>query len=196
VTAYKLLLYPQDPDCAPVDTAALADALQAIGFIGAPVAVADGVFYPTGDRFLQLVTFLGCSPAIEVDPPADPAALEPARASGAFCHVYLASDTQLAFRADPRTPPPRCPACRQAFAAWQARIARWRKDPATLDWTCPACGHRGRLTELRFRKSGGFARTWVEVRGIHPAEAVPGEALLNRLYTLSGCRWQYSYLQE
>lgn len=194
--AYKLLLYPRDPDRAPLDITVLAGALREIGFIGTPVAVADGEFHPTGERFLQLVSFLGCSPAIELEPPADPAMLEDARERGAFCHVYLVSTPSLTFRADARTTPPRCPACGRADPDWHARIAAWRDDPAALAWTCPACGHHGQLTDLRFRKSAGFARTWVEIRGIHPAEAVPDPALLARLEDLAGCAWQYCYLQE
>jgi Zn ribbon nucleic-acid-binding protein len=196
VAAYKLLLYPQDPDCAPVDPAVLADDLQDIGFIAAPVTVPDGVFYPAGAQFLQLLSFLGCSPAIELDPPADPAALAAARASGSFCHVYLSSRGRLQLRADPRTPAPRCPACRQPEKDWRLHINAWRENPAMTAWTCRNCGYSGRLTDLQFRKTAAFSRTWVEVRGIYPSEAVPGDALLARLRTLSGCQWQYSYLQE
>ncbi|MGB5541082.1 MAG: hypothetical protein WBO37_13400 [Gammaproteobacteria bacterium] len=196
MAAYKLLLHPQDPDCAPVDPAVLADALQDIGFIAAPVTVPDGMFYPAGEQFLRLLSFVGCSPAIELDPPADPAALEAARASGSFCHVYLSSSARPRFRADPRTHAPRCPVCRQPDRDWHRHLAAWREDPAMIEWTCSSCGHTGRLTGLQFRKSAAFSCTWVEVRGIHPSEAVPDEALLTRLRQLTACRWQYIYLQE
>ncbi|MEZ5542565.1 MAG: hypothetical protein R3F42_11045 [Pseudomonadota bacterium] len=196
VTAYKLLLYPHAPDSAPVATATLAAALQAIGFIAGAVAVPDGVFYPAGERFLQLLVFLGCSPAIELEPPADPAALAAARASGAFCHVYLTAATTLQFRADRRAPAPRCPACRQPEADWRALVERWRHDPAASAWTCRSCRHRGRLSDLHFRKTAAFSRTWVEVRGIHPAEAVPTGDLLACLQDCGGGHWQYGYLQE
>ncbi len=196
MAAYKLLLYPQDPYCAPVELARLDDALQEIGFIAAPVATRDGVFYPTGTRFLQLLSFLGCAPAIELDPPTDPAALETARTSGSFCHVYLSCSDQLQFRADPGTPAPRCPACRQPDTDWRPQVAAWQGNPVLDEWTCQRCGFSGRLTDLQFRKSAGFSCTWVEVRGIYPSEAVPGEALLTRLRQLSGCNWLTIYLKE
>ncbi|MGB5475265.1 MAG: hypothetical protein WBQ78_17550, partial [Gammaproteobacteria bacterium] len=93
-------------------------------------------------------------------------------------------------------PAPRCPACRQPDRDWDRHLAAWRKDPAIIEWTCSRCGHAGRLTDLQFRKSAAFSCTWVEVRGIHPSEAVPDEALLTRLRQLTACRWQYIYLQE
>ncbi len=196
MAAHKLLLHPQDPACAPVDPVTLAASLQAIGFIGAPVTVADGVFYPVGARFLQLLTFLGCSPAIELAPPADAAALETACTRGSFCHVYLSCTAQLQFRADPHTPVPRCPACRQPDADWRTPLVAWQKNPAMIEWTCSSCGYPGRLTDLAFRRSAGFARTWIEVRGVYPSEAVPGEPLLEHLRTVSGCQWRYIYLRE
>jgi len=196
VTAYKLLMLPQDPDCRPVDPAALAGALREIGFIGAPVTAPEGEYYPAGEHFLQLLSFLGCSPAIELTPPGDAGTLETARAKGSFCHVYLSSTGKLRFRADPRTPDPRCPACRQPDPDWRIRLASWRENPANSVWTCPACNYMGRLTDLVFRKSAGFAGSWVEVRGIYPSEAVPGEALLECLRAVSGCRWRSIYLQE
>jgi hypothetical protein len=196
MAAYKLLLHPQDPDCAPVDPVMLAAALQSIGFIGAPVTAADGEFYPAGAQFLQQLTFLGCSPAIELDPPSDDAALKTACITGSFCHVYLSCTERLQFRADPHTPVPRCPACRQPDADWRTPLAAWQNNPAMIEWTCNSCGFTGRLTELAFRRSAGFARTWIEVRGIYPSEAVPGDALLDHLRTLSGCQWRYIYLRE
>lgn len=196
MSAYKLLLHPADPDCTPPAATTLAAGLQAIGFIAAPVAVADGVFYPTGANFLQLVSFLGCSPAIELEPPADPAALATARERGSFVHVYIDSGPRLRLRAANGAPPPRCPACRQPVADWHAAVSAWREDPAALAWTCRHCGHAARLTDLQFRRTAAFARAWVEVRGIYPSEAVPNDALLARLRELAGCDWRYLYLQE
>lgn len=196
MTAHKLLLHPQDPACAPLETVLLAGALREIGFIAAPVPVADTVFYPAGAQFLHLLSFLGCSPAIELDPPAEASALETARMNGSFCHVYLSCTDTLRFRADPRTAAPRCPACRRLEHDWRERIAAWQIHPPGIEWTCNGCGFNGRLTDLVFRKTAAFARSWVEVRGIYPSEAVPAGALLERLQAFSGCRWQYIYLQE
>jgi hypothetical protein len=170
--------------------------LQAIGLIGLPREVNKRTFYPTGDRFLQLVSFLGCSPHIELDPPADPARLAADSAAGKFCHVYLTRSETLQFRSDPRTPTPRCPHCRAEVPDWQSLIQSWQRNPANGDWHCPHCGATGPITGLSFRKSAGFGRIFLEIIGIYPSEAVPSDALLNTLEALTHGRWSALYLHD
>jgi hypothetical protein len=196
VAAYKLILLPADPLCPPVNCEQLAGELQAIGLIGAPVALADDVFYPTGDNFLQLVSFLGCSPTIELDPPADLTTLVSASATGKFCHLFLDCTASLAFRADSQCPPPRCPECRQPVVDWQTAIEAWKQNTARSDWICANCGFTGQLTGLQFRKAAGFGRTFIEIRGIYPSEAVPTEALLGTLQRLTNKPWKTIYIKE
>lgn len=195
MSAYKLLLHPKDPDCH-VTEASLADSLQDLGLIGAPVRLTGKTFYPTGEHFLQLVTFMGCSPAIELDPPDNPALLEAASASGSFCHVFLNSAGKAWFRADESTPAPPCTHCRTPLTDWPALRTAWLKHPADAHWTCSACGASGEASGLLFRKTGGVARSWVEIRGVYPSEAIPGSALMDCLRKLAGCDWKTIYLQE
>ena len=196
MAAHKLILLPSDPDCPAVSTERLATELQAIGLIGPPRQLHNDSFYPTGEHFLQLITFLGCSPMIELEPPSDPVRLASDSASGKFCHVFLSSSETLRFRADPRTPAPRCPACRAPLSDWPSRLQAWQTDPVNNGWHCQQCGHKGKITTLGFRKSAGFGHSFVEIRGIYPSEAVPGEALLNTLKSITGGNWSTLYLQE
>jgi hypothetical protein len=196
VAAHKLLLLPADPSAPAIGLDRLAQRLLCIGLIGRPVPLHGAHFYPTGDRFLQLVTFLGCAPTIELDPPADPAELDIASREGRFCHVFLTETGHLQFRADSQTRTAHCPQCRKPQAEWPAIIRAWQQDPEQGTWQCAACGHTGRPTELQFRKTAGFGKTWVEIRGIHPAEAVPGDALLATLRALTGCNWNTLYIRE
>jgi hypothetical protein len=144
--APKLLLHPADPGTAAVPEDRLAQELQAIGLIAGRKSLENAVFYPVGEHFLQLVTFLGCSPAIELDPPDDPQELESASATGRFCHIFIDTGERLRFRGDSQT--------------------------------------------------AGFSRTFLEIRGIYPAEAVPGPALLETLAALTGNSWTSIYLRE
>ena len=196
MAAHKLILLPADPDCTPVTSTALADSLQSIGLLGAASDINGATYYPTGDHFLQLITFLGCSPMIELEPPADHEMLADASREGRFCHVFLECSDTLRFRCDPRTPPPRCPQCRAPLADWPTILQAWRDDPANDHCHCPQCNASARITELGFRKTAGFGRTFVEIRGIHPSEAVPVEALLNTLKTLTHCAWSTIYIKE
>jgi hypothetical protein len=193
--AHKLLLHPQDARFH-VPPERLATHLQAIGLIGPPRALGTDRFYPAGEHFLQLITFLGCSPAIELEPPGDPEQLAGASASGTFCHVFLECGTQPRFRHDPRSAPPRCPGCREPFPNWSELCASARNDPVHSMWTCPACRQSGEFSRLPFRKNAAIASCWLEIRGIYPSEAIAGAALLQSLHTLGGGNWQTVYLQE
>lgn len=196
MAAHKLILLPADPACPPVSTRLLAEKLQAIGLIGPPREVHHNTFYPTGDHFLQLITFLGCSPTIELVPPTDTVKLATDSAAGKFCHVFLSSTAALQFRSDTRTRAPRCPECQAPVAAWQALLQAWQHNPENGDWHCAQCAYTGPVTALGFRKSAGFGRTFVEIRGIHPSEAVPAETLLKTLKSLTMGDWRTLYLKE
>jgi hypothetical protein len=197
LAVHKLVLYPSRIRSPAVGNETLVARLRATGLIDAPVCEDPSKGYCAGKRFLQLVTFLGCSPAIELDPPADPAECERARTSGSLCHVRLAPAEQLLrFRADSGLAMPRCPRCRQSEPGWPEILSQWRADPRQNRWACRNCGYRGRLYDLNFRRRGAFGRTFIDICGIHPAEAVPGESLLETLGELSGCGWNYMYLHD
>ena len=138
--ADKLILMPADPQVGLEDCHELVSRLQDIGLIGERRTCGSGPFYPTGDRFLQLVSFLGCSPHIELDPPQDHACLDTAVTDGRFCHITVECGHGLRFRADAQTRPPRCSHCGQVEPEWQTCIDRWRDDPGATQWTCSGCG--------------------------------------------------------
>lgn len=194
--APKLLLHPASPDTPAIAEDRLAQALQAIGLIGERQPLGEAGFYPVGEQFLQLVTFLGCSPAIRLDPPGDPRELEEASTAGCFCHVYISTGEQLTFRGDSQTQAPRCPRCRSPAPRWKSALQAWQAGTHGLDWHCLGCGFSGRLSDLVFRKTAGFGRTFLEIRGIYPSEAVPGPALLDTLASLTGTPWTTIYLRE
>lgn len=196
MAAHKLILTPVNPDTPAVSTDRLAEELQAIGLIGPPRKLDNDRFYPTGEQFLQLITFLGCSPMIELEPPSDAARLAIDSADGKFCHVFLSSSEILQFRSDARTPAPRCPACRAPLPDWRSRLRTWQTHPANSNWHCQQCGHTGDITALGFRKTAGFGRSFVEIRGIYPSEAVPGESLLGTLKALTHGDWSTLYIKE
>jgi Zn ribbon nucleic-acid-binding protein len=197
MAANKLILYPSQADCPAIDIDELALRLESIGLIGTAFQCQGGTRYLAGERFLQLVTLLGCSPQIELEPPADAAAAESACAEGRFCHVRLVANRNvICFRASAQAPPPRCPHCRQVEARWPDLLQRWETNPDHPQWTCAECGHQGRLYDLNLRRSGGFAHTYIEIWGIFPSEAVPGETLLSTLQQLGDCDWNYMFVSD
>ena len=76
-----LVLHSSDPAYAPASLTELEQALRQAGLIGNLWGEEAQHRYLIGERFLQLVSFLGCAPAIELQPPAT--------GVGEFCHVGI-----------------------------------------------------------------------------------------------------------
>ncbi len=197
MATHKLLLHPADPQCPAVATDVLVNRLQSIGLIGEPVRLKAETIYPAGEQFLQLITFLGCSPMIELELPPDAESREAGSKDGRFCHISLtSSDGDLQFRADEQRTEPRCPLCRKPDPQWRERLNAWQADRQQLHWSCTVCEYTGQITDLNFRKYAGFGRNFIEISGIYPFEAIPGEALLASLQALTGCSWNILYIKE
>jgi hypothetical protein len=138
-----------------------------------------------GDRFPQLITFMGCSPHLLFEPPED--------GSDGYCHIILHHFTEIQLFTGQQTAPPRCPACRYRIADWKTQIDEWHKHPQN-SWTCPKCQSAHNPAILDWRNSGGAGRIFIEIKNIFPGEAVPVDNLLIRLQQLSLEKWRYFYL--
>lgn len=189
MSAPKLVLYPTAADAAPVRTSLLR-ALQDLELIGSTFELDDRTHHFTGPAFLDHISFLGCSPAIELDAPSGP--LESAARTGRFCHVQLHEATR---RPRLRIKTGRQPCCHQC---------RTDIDPqpllaqiiSGLDSTCPGCGRQTAAERLNWRQSGAIARIFLDIWGIHGAEAVPGDVFLQRLGRTTGGRWDFFYIED
>lgn len=196
----SLILHPADADYAPDSPTTLESALRETGLIGEAWnrtginaggeagEVTEPRRYLIGAHFLQLITFMGCAPAIELAPPAE--------AGRSFCHVSI--EPVLArpqFRADRQGVRPRCPACRARIADWPQRVEAWQADPAAQS-ACPACGALLAVPHIDWRHSAGCARQFVFIHDIYPREALPTEALFSTLQRITGQQWNYFYQQD
>ena len=184
----SLVLYVRDPAYVPASVAEIEQALRQVGLIGQGWGDRSQRRYLIGEHFLQLVTFLGCAPAIELDPPAN--------GDSGFCHVGI-SDIypSTRFKADNRDVLPRCPHCRKRYQDWQSALTRWRSDPA-FQAQCPACQKTMSPMELDWRQAAGFGHFFVFIYNIYPREAIPTEALLLALGKATNQTWDYFYIRE
>lgn len=184
---HRLVLHPRAPEQAP-STNALAAALAGVGLLGAELVYRGERYYCAGERFLDLVVFLGCSPVIELAPQTD-AAGEPLMAG--FCHVHLppACPAPRLWRGDPRVRP-RCPHCREGIADPLPVPAL---APGSAELLCPACGRASAVAALDWRRSAAIACRFVEIGGIYPQEAIPAEGLLTALEAVGAGPWDYFY---
>ncbi len=176
----KLILAPLDPDSPAPPGEQVLDFLREAGLIGTALDPGQRTFL-VGDGFLELVSFMGCSAHVELEPPA----------SGGtdFCHVSLLGPFESArLFAGRNTTPPRCPRC-------GGRLSEWRTRTLGPQLSCERCGASLKPTQLNWRRSAGFARLAVQVHNVFPSEAVPVPGLMKGLARLGAGDWGYFYVQ-
>lgn len=178
----SLYLFPRDPWQAPPATDTVLEALRGLNMLGSPHGEAAWL---AGDGLLRQITFAGCSPHLEFEPPAD--------GGSDFCHLALLGPyPEPRPFTGPNTLNPRCPACKTRVADWHPLVAQYATDPQH-DWTCPACGKGARVDAWRWRHHAVFGRLLVEIRGVFPAEGVPSDELLQALAEQAGQDWDYGW---
>lgn len=188
MTVNQLILCPADPQHHLPNKRDLLYRLEQAGFIGTPLMLEGQQHYRPGDRFLQLLTFLGCSPVVSLG--------EPGATGDEYCHIKLdGSYDRPRFLAGSNVKTPRCPGCGFRIDAWQQLVAQWQDGPGE-PWQCPLCGKVYHVPQLRWRQCAGFGRFFLRIWGVFEGEAVPSEELMKLLREVSGFDWQYFYLRE
>lgn len=188
MTVNQLVLTPAEAHAAAQDKRELLYRLEQIGFIGTPLMFEGQQHYRPGENFLQLLTFLGCSPVVALG--------EPGATGEEFCHVQLeGSYDQPRFIGGSNVKTPRCPGCGFRIEGWPELVAQWQATPE-LRWHCPLCHKEYTVPKLRWRQCAGFGRFFLHIWGVFEGEAVPSEELLRALREVSGCDWQYFYYRQ
>ena len=179
----SLVLCPDDPYWVPPDDNSLVLLLLSIQLISA--SFYEQALYLPGDRFLDLIAFMGCSPDIKLEPGDD---------KRPFCHIHLQirADT-IEFHRGNHTHAPRCPGCGNPVNEWQRSIKSWLVNGTASLWECEACHHQAAPWHYNWRKSAGFGRCFIEIRNIFPKEAIPQQHLLDTLNSHYGIKWHYFY---
>jgi len=167
------------------DPAPLAARLTRAGFLGPPLEGGGDVFV-VGERFLQLVTFSGCSVRIELSP----------TGNVPFCHIRLTGPfPQPVFLSGRNTRPPRCRSCRSPLHGWRQAVSD-REQTGPVRIPCPACRETSPPWDYDWKQQAGFGRLFIRVEEVFPGEAVPTPALLALLADTGGIPWRYFYIQD
>ena len=182
----KLVFHSTNSEYIPNNVADIISALQESGFLGEKWQSPENVSaerYLIGDSFLSLVTFMGCAPAIELEPLIEqPDSIE-------FCHVEIEEVKKAAtFIRGSDHLISRCPHCRQ-------RHADWETIPENLSYACDKCNVETPLSEYDWKHTAGVGRFFINLHGIYPQEALPTSSLLQTLEKISGTEWDYFYIQ-
>ncbi|MCB1858008.1 MAG: hypothetical protein KDI63_07040 [Gammaproteobacteria bacterium] len=179
-----LLLHPIHPHDTP-SLEHLRKRLHRIGLIGIAHG-AQGWQYLAGDRFFQLINFLGCSPSLRLSPLAD--------GDEEFCQIKVLGpfpEPRLLSAANTR--PPGCPHCGKKLEGWNRLAETWRLGHTTKI-ACPSCTRSSPPELLRWRRKAGVARLFLAITPIFPEEALPSPELMTQLED-GGGGWAYFYLQ-
>lgn len=175
----RLIFHPVNIADTVSDTSGLIQALKNIGFIDQSLDTPNA--YLPGNDFLSLITFLGCSPHINLHPDD----------GDNFCAISISTIcTQATNLGYTSTAKAKCPHCGAAIKNWK-NIENWQLADTLFE--CEKCGKEARMHELKWREKSGYGHSSIAVMNIHPHEAVPADKLLNTLADATGFKWIYCY---
>ncbi len=171
---FKLHLYPEKPDYS-FDNESLISCLKNIKFIDSEISESR---FTTGDELVSLLTFMGCSPNIELEPQDD----KP------YCYIEIENYETIQLKAGKNLKPAKCPNCKSAIKTFI------RKHESHFE--CPECSNEYDFHKLNWRKSAFMAKCWITIGNIYESEAIPSDQLLLALQSETNQKWKYAYIRE
>lgn len=172
-----LYLCPEQHDFSVEDAAQFVIQLQDNGLISEAIPDLENSFY-TGERFLDFIAYMGCSPAIQFDASEN---------NAEFCHIKLHRyETAKLIVSQKQSRAPHCPNCNKPVKNWLPG-----KTEETI--RCDQCNTTASIGDFNWRKMAGYARVFIEITDIFPKEAIPQQALLDKLNTICKTDWSYFY---
>lgn len=172
-----LFLCPEQHDFTVNDIALFISQLRDSEFISNAVTDQENSFY-TGERFLDYIAYMGCSPAIQ---------FETNETSNNFCHIKIhqyASAKLIVSQMQSRAP--HCPNCSKPVKNWLST-----KTSETI--SCELCNTTASIADFNWRKMAGYAQLFIEITDIFPKEAIPQQILLDKLSLAFNTKWTYFY---
>jgi hypothetical protein len=188
MSQYGLVFCPKSLTFASEKGVELLSQLENAGFIGASFDVLKQQGYLIGDKFLKLITFLGCSPHIDISPPQNLSDW------GNFCHIEINSTRNPQFFKGLKRPKCSCPHCKSRVNTMLAELEQWAPETQTLQ--CPKCQQTVLVEQLNWRHGGGFGQFFIVVNSIYPNEAIPTDKLMSLLSSASDEPWDYFYYER
>ncbi len=184
---HYLYLYCSNLNYFPENLETFIKSCQDIGFLANRYQKPGPEHYLVGDRFLQHVSFLGCSPYLKVHPETEN--------DTDFCTASIpASSTAINYLASQHVTAPRCPVCKKSIAKYQTIMQEWTQNKSNTLIECQQCGESSALYDLDWRKNAGFFNFHIAISNIFPKEAIPGDALLDWLQATTKHEWKYFYI--
>jgi len=160
---------------------ALPSELVKLGLLGEAFEFGAETRYKLGERFYQLLSFMGCAPALKLEPEKD--------GDIHFCHFRFAEQEQAVFRYLREESRARCPHCRKPSDT----VAQVEPLFNKANWACPLCQQVSSIDAINWKHEAGVSQFFIELIDVHPHEVVPTDGLLKELQNISGSSWDYFY---
>ena len=172
-----LYLCPEQHDFAVRDISKFVTQLQHNGLISEAIAERENSFF-TGERFLDYIAYMGCSPAIQ---------FEASTAGENFCQIKIHHyDAAKLIVSQKQARDPHCPNCNKPVKDWLSY-----KTEESI--SCRSCNTTANIADFDWRKMAGYARVFIEITDVFPKEAMPQQILLDKLTGICKTDWQYFY---
>jgi len=181
----QLLLCPSARTWIPPSRTEFVVSLQKGGVLGQAAGDPSAGRFYIGDAFLQLFSFMGCSPSIEFQP-RDSA--QPGWDEFVFIHLSPVQAQPL-WLVDRSMAKPACPHCQRRTRDWAEHY-----QETTQSLRCPHCQQTETVCEWRWYDAGGCARQFISIVNVYPRESIPTDTLLSQLQDDTGVPWHYFYL--
>ncbi len=174
---HKLYLYPQQPYYRPSHQILeqLLIKLQFIGRLSSEVNLKQNpkqatTRYEVGDKFLSQLTFMGCSPDIELEP----------QENKPYCYIEIGQIETPRFISGKNLKSAKCPHCKASIIELMCEKCHKVIDPEKLNW----------------RKTAFYASSWISIGNIYELEAIPNDNLLNVLEKNTDVKWKTAYIRH
>lgn len=178
MTQARLIICPKTSTDAPAELPEIIKALKDIGLIAEEFSNND--FY-AGDSFINLISFLGCSPNIQLSP----------EDGDQFCFIHISeTTTDSQHLGHCRSVSAKCPNCKTKIKDWKS-ANNWQSGNS--QYSCQQCDTQSILADLKWCHEAGYGRLSISIVNIHPHEAVPAEKVLQTLNNVCGFEWTYFY---
>jgi len=182
---HSLVFCPVSGEVLEVNQDTLLAALQKTGLITntpLPASSTRTTDYPAGERFLDLIIFMGCSPAVQ---------LKPGEQGSAYCYIsFQQHPAPGRLYAGSQSRPARCGQCKAPLETNQLFDCLGKQSLPT----CCQCQEKLDWSDITWNKTIGLAHDAIVIHNIFPHEAVPADELICTINNTSGISWRYFYI--
>ncbi len=177
---------PDQADFKPTDLPTLIEALQHNGLISKQINQKNTKLdFFTGDKFLDYIAYMGCSPSIQFEPNTNDKNSADNSTDFCFIKIHNYSSPRL-IHSKKQARAPHCPHCKQTVKNWEEHL-----NGSTIH--CGQCNTSSNIGAYDWRKMAGYAQLFIEVTDIFPKEAIPQQLLMDKLTDITDVEWVYFY---